>query len=53
MGEKDTYLPISLGNRIHKDITGSQMERIPHCGHFIPEDQPELATKMIVMFLSN
>jgi len=52
-GEKDIYLPISLGNRIHKDIRGSQMERIPNCGHFIPEDQPELATKIIVAFLNN
>ena len=52
-GEKDIYLPISRGNRIHKDILGSQMERIPNCGHFIPEDQPELATKKIVAFLRN
>jgi 2-hydroxymuconate-semialdehyde hydrolase len=52
-GEKDVYLPISLGNRIHKDIMGSQMERIPNCGHYIPEDQPELATKLIVAFLRN
>ena len=52
-GEKDTFLPISLGNRIHQDIMGSQMQRIPNCGHFIPEDQPELATKMIVAFLSD
>lgn len=52
-GEKDSYLPVSLGNRIHKDITGSQMERIPNCGHFIQEDQPELATEIIVAFLKN
>jgi pimeloyl-ACP methyl ester carboxylesterase len=52
-GEEDAYLPISLGNRIHSDITGSQMERIPNCGHFIQEDQPELAAKLIVAFLSN
>ena len=52
-GEEDTFLPISLGERIHKDIMGSKMERIPNCGHFIPEDQPELATKTIVAFLNN
>ena len=50
-GEKDIYLPISLGNRIHNDITGSQMERFPDCGHFVPEDQPQLAAKKIVAFL--
>ena len=52
-GAKDKYLPISLGDRIHKDIAGSRMERIPNCGHFIQEDQPELATKIIVAFLNN
>ena len=50
-GEDDTFLPLSLGDRIHKDITGSKMERIPNCGHFVPEDQPERATKTIVEFL--
>ncbi len=52
-GENDTYLPLSLGDRIHNDIMGSQMERIPNCGHFVPEDQPELATKIIGAFLRN
>jgi pimeloyl-ACP methyl ester carboxylesterase len=52
-GEKDTYLPISLGDRIHKDIRGSRMERIPNCGHFVPEDQPERAAKIIAEFLSS
>jgi len=52
-GEKDTYLPISLGYRIHKDIMGSQMEISPNCGHFVQEDEPELATKKIVAFLKN
>jgi pimeloyl-ACP methyl ester carboxylesterase len=50
-GEKDTYLPISLGKRIHKDIRGSRMERILNCGHFVPEDQPARATKIIVEFI--
>jgi pimeloyl-ACP methyl ester carboxylesterase len=52
-GENDKYLPLSLGDRIHKDITGSKMERIPNCGHFVPEDQPERATKIIVEFLGS
>jgi len=52
-GENDRYLPLSLGDRIHKDIMGSQMEKIPNCGHYIPEDQPELAAKIIVEFLGN
>jgi pimeloyl-ACP methyl ester carboxylesterase len=52
-GENDKYLPLSLGERIHKDITGSKMERIPNCGHFVPEDHPELVTKIIAEFLGS
>ena len=51
-GEDDTFLPLYLGDLIHKDIKDSRMERIPNCGHFIQEDQPERATEMIVRFLS-
>jgi pimeloyl-ACP methyl ester carboxylesterase len=52
-GENDKYLPLSLGERIHKDIAGSKMEIIPNCGHFIQEDHPERATKIIAGFLSS
>jgi pimeloyl-ACP methyl ester carboxylesterase len=51
-GEDDTFLPLYLADLIHKDIKGSRMERIPNCGHFIQEDQPERATEMIVRFLN-
>ena len=50
-GEEDTYLPIYLGDQIHNDIPGSIMEKIPNCGHFVQEDQPELAAKLMVEFL--
>ena len=52
-GENDKFLPISLGERIHKDIAGSKMERIPNCGHFVQEDQPERATKIIADFIDS
>ena len=52
-GENDNFLPVSLGDRIHKDIAGSKMERIPNCGHFVQEDQPERATKIIAEFLGS
>jgi pimeloyl-ACP methyl ester carboxylesterase len=52
-GEDDTFLPLSLGDRIHNDIRGSKMEIIPDCGHFIPEDQPGKATEIIIEFLSS
>lgn len=52
-GEDDKFLPLSLGNRIHKNITGSRMEIIPDCGHFVQEDKPERATEIITDFLSS
>jgi len=52
-GEEDAFLPLCLADLIHKDIKGSRMERIPNCGHFIPEDQPEKATGLIVDFLNS
>jgi pimeloyl-ACP methyl ester carboxylesterase len=52
-GEKDKFLPLSLGEKIHKDIPGSKMEILSDCGHFIQEDQPEKATEIIIEFLSS
>ncbi len=50
-GEKDKYLPIYLGERIHKDIPHSKLVKLPNCGHFLPEDNPEETTKIIQDFL--
>jgi len=50
-GENDKFLPLYLGELIHKDIKGSRMDIIPDCGHFVQEDQPERAAKIIVAFL--
>lgn len=50
-GEDDTFLPLSLGRRIHKDIRGSKMETIPNCGHFVQEEKPEQATEIILEFI--
>ena len=52
-GEDDKFSPLSLGDRIHKDIKGSRMEIIPDCGHFVQEDKPERATEIIIDFLSS
>ena len=52
-GENDKYLPLSLGDRIHKDIAGSRMEIIPNCRHFVQEDHPERATEIIAAFIES
>ena len=50
-GENDKFLPLYLGERIQKEIKGSRMEKIPDCGHFVQEDRPERAAKIISEFL--
>lgn len=50
-GDKDKFLPLYLGKRILQNIRGSKLEVIPNCGHFVPEEKPETATKIIMEFL--
>lgn len=50
-GRNDTYLPLSLADRIHKDIAGSRMEIIRSCGHFVQDDEPKKTAELIVSFL--
>lgn len=51
-GENDAYLPPLLADRIHQDIAGSKKEIVPHCGHFLQEDEPEKLSEIIVRFLN-
>lgn len=52
-GEKDAFFPIRLGEWIHRDIAGSQMVKIPDAGHFVPEDRPHEAARIIGEFLES
>lgn len=49
--EEDAYLPLALGERIHQRIPGSSFKKLPKCGHFMQEDEPETVTKLITEFL--
>ena len=50
-GDKDKFLPLSLGKRILQDIRGSELVVIPNCGHFVQEEKPKMVTKIIIEFL--
>ena len=49
--DHDVYLPLSLGERIHRRIAGSTMEVIANSGHYVQEDQPDELAELIVGFL--
>ena len=50
--ENDVFLPYSLGERIHREISGSKMVKIEDCGHFLQEEKPEQAVDIIRQFLN-
>ncbi|MBI1857288.1 alpha/beta hydrolase [Candidatus Saccharibacteria bacterium] len=50
-GDKDRATPSqSIGNKLHKLISGSQMEVIPEAGHFIHHDALGVVAKLIKDF---
>ena len=50
-GEADIYLKPDISEKLHREIKGSRLERIPTGGHFIQLDEPELLVKMINRFI--
>ena len=50
-GEGDLYLPPAIAEKLHRDIPGSRLVRIPTAGHFIQEDEPEATAAAILDFL--
>jgi pimeloyl-ACP methyl ester carboxylesterase len=47
-GREDEVVPLSVGENFKRDIPGSQLVIIPHCGHIPLEEEP-LATKKAIM----
>jgi pimeloyl-ACP methyl ester carboxylesterase len=47
-GEMDPMFPVSLAQRLSRDIIGSQLHTLPGCGHAPPEEQPEKTAALLL-----
>lgn len=50
-GEEDRMLPIENGRVLAKRIAGARFHAVPHAGHVITTDQPEICSRLINEFL--
>jgi pimeloyl-ACP methyl ester carboxylesterase len=44
-GTADPFFPVSVGRRTAAAIPGARYVEIPNCGHFVPEEQPDLVAR--------
>ncbi|RHX93049.1 hypothetical protein DLM75_07845 [Leptospira stimsonii] len=51
-GKDDGWIPLTIGEQFHKDISNSQMIVFENCGHIPQEEIPEKTAKAILEFLS-
>ena len=52
-GDKDVYLSKQIADKLHHNISTSQLKTIATAGHFIQEDEPEQLTKYIQSFINH
>ena len=50
-GEQDTVIPVKHAYAAHAVLPGSQLEIIPHAGHFPHEDDPEHFSAALIDFI--
>ena len=50
-GADDRLVPPTQGVEAHARIPGSRAEVFPHCGHWVPRDQPERCCTVLTGFL--
>jgi pimeloyl-ACP methyl ester carboxylesterase len=52
-GEDDGVIPVEHAYATHEAIPGSRLEVLPHAGHFLPFEQPEWFTAVLLDFLDS
>jgi len=50
-GDADPYLSAAIAEKLHRDIPGSSLRRIPSASHYLMEDEPEWAADQILDFV--
>ncbi len=50
-GEEDRQIPLPLGRALAAGIAGSAFLSIPHAGHAVPEEAPEVTNRIVIKFL--
>jgi pimeloyl-ACP methyl ester carboxylesterase len=49
-GEHDTVTPLSLGQRLAREIPGARFERIAGAGHVLVDDAPDAVGRLLADF---
>ena len=49
-GERDEWLPLDVGRRLHERLPTSRFETVPNGGHLVQEDAPGTVTDHLVSF---
>jgi pimeloyl-ACP methyl ester carboxylesterase len=52
-GDHDHIIPLSIGQRLSKDIPNSKLVIVPECGHIPQEEKPKETAKIISDFLNS
>jgi pimeloyl-ACP methyl ester carboxylesterase len=50
-GEDDRVIPVAHAHQTHESIPGSKIAVLPEAGHFLPFEQPEWFTEVLLDFL--
>jgi pimeloyl-ACP methyl ester carboxylesterase len=52
-GYGDEIIPLAYGLKLHRDIPGSRLVSLKHCGHIPPEERPSETVNEMAKFLNS